>query len=126
MWLLDVNLPTALTDLLRSYGILAETAAARGWRELTNGELAQAAFRGGFRALLTRDRQFGRGTGRIIETMPELANDRSDRGRYHRVAMSVARIQMFERSPSACDGASRRPCIASSGTSHPEPGAVAA
>ena len=50
MWLLDVNLPTALTGLLYSYGILAETAAARGWRELTNGELAQAASRGGFRA----------------------------------------------------------------------------
>jgi hypothetical protein len=73
MWLLDVNLPTALTGLLGRYGIFAETAAARGWRELTNGELAQAAFRAGFRALLTRDRQFGTAAGRIIETLPELA-----------------------------------------------------
>ncbi len=40
MWLLDVNLPTALTRLLRGYGILAETAAGRGSRELTNGALA--------------------------------------------------------------------------------------
>jgi len=73
MWLLDVNLPTALTGLLHSYGILAETAAARGWRELTNGELAQAASRGGFRALLTRDRRFGTATGNVFETLADLA-----------------------------------------------------
>ncbi len=37
MWLLDVNLPTALTDLLRKYEMEADTAVRRGWRELTNG-----------------------------------------------------------------------------------------
>jgi predicted nuclease of predicted toxin-antitoxin system len=73
MWLLDVNLPTALTGLLHGYGILAETTAARGWRELTNGELAQAASRGGFTALLTRDRGFGTAVGSVLETLPDLA-----------------------------------------------------
>jgi len=33
MWLLDVNLPTALTRLLHGYDIVAETTARRGWRE---------------------------------------------------------------------------------------------
>jgi len=35
MWLLDVNLPTALTRLLHAYDIVAETTARRGWRERT-------------------------------------------------------------------------------------------
>ena len=49
MWLLDVNLPTALTGLLQNYNIAAETTVARGWRELTNGALAEAASCEGFR-----------------------------------------------------------------------------
>ena len=73
MWLLDVNLPTALTRLLQSYPIVAETAAARGWRDLTNGALAQAACREGFRVVLTRDRRFGTSAGNILETLPKLA-----------------------------------------------------
>jgi len=73
MWLLDVNLPTALTRLLHAYGILAESTAARGWRELTNGELAQVASREGFRALLTRDRAFGTAARSVLETLPDLA-----------------------------------------------------
>jgi hypothetical protein len=73
MWLLDVNLPTALTTLLHGYGILAETTAARGWRALTNGELAQAAARGGFSVLVTRDRAFGAAAGGALETLPDLA-----------------------------------------------------
>jgi hypothetical protein len=73
MWLLDVNLPTALTRLLHGYGILAETTAARGWRELMNGELAYAAVRGGFSALLTRDRAFGRAADNVLEALPDLA-----------------------------------------------------
>ncbi len=36
MWLLDVNLPTALLGVLRSRGIDCDTAASRGWRDLTN------------------------------------------------------------------------------------------
>ncbi len=73
MWLLDVNLPTALAGFLRGQGIVAETAAARGWRQLTNGALAQTAARCGFDALLTRDRGFGAATGNVLETLPNLA-----------------------------------------------------
>lgn len=57
MWLLDVNVPTA----------------SRSWRGLTNGALAQAAVRHGFRVLLTRDRRFGTASGSILETLPDLA-----------------------------------------------------
>jgi len=73
MWLLDVNLPTALTRLLHGYDIVAETLAGRGWRELTNGALAEAASREGFRVLLTRDRRFGVSARSIIEALPKLA-----------------------------------------------------
>jgi hypothetical protein len=73
MWLLDVNLPTALTRLLHGYGIVAETTVGRGWRELTNGALALATFREGFRVLLTRDRRFGASAGNILEALPGLA-----------------------------------------------------
>ncbi|OGK96373.1 MAG: hypothetical protein A3E31_03915 [Candidatus Rokubacteria bacterium RIFCSPHIGHO2_12_FULL_73_22] len=73
MWLLDVNLPTALAGLLLGYDITAETTAGRGWRELTNGALAQAASREGFRVLLTRDRRFGASAGSMLEALPALA-----------------------------------------------------
>jgi predicted nuclease of predicted toxin-antitoxin system len=73
MWLLEVNLPTALTRLLREYGIVAETTAQRGWRELTNGPLAEMASRDGFRVLLTRDRRFGASAGNTLAALPELA-----------------------------------------------------
>lgn len=59
MWLLDVNLPTALTRVLRTHDVSAETAVERGWRDLTNGALAEAASRAGFLVVLTRDRRFG-------------------------------------------------------------------
>ena len=49
MWLLDVNLTNGLIRLLQSYGIRCDTTARRGWRDLTNGALAEAAFREGFR-----------------------------------------------------------------------------
>lgn len=73
MWLLDVNLPTALTHLLRAYGIAAETTAARGWRDLTNGALAQVASREGFRVVATRDRRFGTSARSALATLPNLA-----------------------------------------------------
>jgi pimeloyl-ACP methyl ester carboxylesterase len=73
MWLLDVNLPTALVALLREYGLTAETAAARGWRTLTNGVLASATAQAGFQVLLTRDRGFGRSATSVLATLPELA-----------------------------------------------------
>lgn len=73
MWLLDVNLPTALIGLLRGYGIAAETTAERGWRELTNGALAQVAAREGFRTLLTPDRRFGVAVRGVLDALPDLA-----------------------------------------------------
>ncbi len=73
MWLLDVNLPTALLGVLRSRGIDCDTAASRGWRDLTNGLLAEAAFRAGFRVILTRDRGFGESAARALRLLPELA-----------------------------------------------------
>jgi Domain of unknown function (DUF5615) len=73
MWLLDVNLPTALVGLLSDYGLAAETAAHRGWRALTNGALAHAAAHAGFRVLLTRDRGFGVSAVNVLSTLPDLA-----------------------------------------------------
>ena len=73
MWLLDVNLPSGLAPLLHSYGIACDTTARRGWRDLTNGDLAESAFRGGFRVILTRDRLFGTSARRAMAALPELA-----------------------------------------------------
>jgi hypothetical protein len=73
MWLLDVNLPTALLGVLRSYGIDCDTAANRGWRDLTNGALAETAFRAGFRVVLTRDRAFGESAAKALRSLPNLA-----------------------------------------------------
>jgi len=66
-------LPTALPGVLRSRGIDCDTAASRGWRDLTNGPLAEAAFRAGFRVILTRDRGFGESAARALRLLPELA-----------------------------------------------------
>ncbi len=73
MWLLDVNLPNGLIRLLQSYGIPCATTALRGWRDLTNGALAEAAFREGFRVILTRDRLFGTSARGALAALPELA-----------------------------------------------------
>ena len=73
MWLRDVNVPAALTRILRDHGIAAETAATRGWRELTNGALARVAAHADFKVILTRDRGFGVATTPILDTLPDLA-----------------------------------------------------
>ena len=73
MWLLDVNLPTGLVGVLTGYGIDCDTTAKRGWRDLTNGLLAQAAFGAGFRVILTRDRLFGESASGALRALPELA-----------------------------------------------------
>lgn len=73
MWLLDVNLPNGLGQLLRGYGISCDTAARRDWRDLTNGALADIAFREGFRVILTRDRLFGTSARQALAALPELA-----------------------------------------------------
>ncbi|PWU16666.1 MAG: hypothetical protein C5B49_10260 [Bdellovibrio sp.] len=73
MWLLDVNLPKGLAKKLNSLGIEADTTADRGWRDLGNGALAEAAYKAGFRAILTRDRLFGESAARALKSYPELA-----------------------------------------------------
>ena len=73
MWLLDVNLPNGLTRLRHGYGISCDTTARREWRDLTNGALADAAFRDGFRVILTRDRLYGASARRALAPLPELA-----------------------------------------------------
>ncbi len=73
MWLLDVNLPNGLLQLLQSFGIASDTTVRQGWRALTNGELATAAFAAGFRVILTRDRDFGTTAGKTLSQFPELA-----------------------------------------------------
>ena len=73
MWLLDVNLPNGVIQLLRGYGIACDATARRGWRVLTNGALAEAAFREGFRVILTRDRRFGTSARGVLAARPELA-----------------------------------------------------
>jgi hypothetical protein len=73
MWLPDVNLPTALVAFLGRQGLSCDTAASRGWRGLTNGSLAEVAFRAGFNVVLTRDRLFGSAAGRTLRSLPDLA-----------------------------------------------------
>jgi predicted nuclease of predicted toxin-antitoxin system len=66
MWLLDVNVPKKLVAILREFGIEAETAESRGWNDLTNGQLVQAAAGAGFSCVLTRDRLFGESAARTL------------------------------------------------------------
>lgn len=73
MWLLDVNVPTALTRTRHRYGFSAETAAQRGWRELTNGTLARVAAQADFTVVLTRDRGFSVSFAAVLDTLSELA-----------------------------------------------------
>ena len=73
MWLLDVNLPNGLLKKLQTLGIKAETTVYRGWRNLGNGKLAEAAFSAGFKVILTRDRLFGESAGKALKKFPELA-----------------------------------------------------
>jgi hypothetical protein len=50
MWLLDANMPIQLVQLLKQLGIEADSAVARGWNALGNGDLVAAAARGNFKA----------------------------------------------------------------------------
>lgn len=73
MWLLDVNLPNALLGILKKFGIDTDSSAARGWRNLSNGELAATAHKTGFKVILTRDRVFGESAGKVLRSYPQLA-----------------------------------------------------
>ena len=73
MWLLDVNMPRQLKALLADLGMTADTANARGWGTLVNGDLLDAAATAGFKCLLTRDRLFGESASRHLKRYPNFA-----------------------------------------------------
>ena len=73
MWLLDVNTPKPLIDVLSEFGIKADTATARGWATLTNGRLVEAAAADGFWCLLTRDRLFGESASQAVKRFQDFA-----------------------------------------------------
>ena len=58
MWLLDVKMDVHLVQTLLELGVSCDTAANRGWKALSNGELVSAAIAAGFTCLLTRDQLF--------------------------------------------------------------------
>jgi predicted nuclease of predicted toxin-antitoxin system len=72
MWLLDVNVPKKIAHVLGEFGIDAQTAESRGWSDLTNGELIEAAAGAGFLCVLTRDRLFGESAARSLRRFPEI------------------------------------------------------
>jgi hypothetical protein len=73
MWLLDANMDVHLVGVLASLGISSATAASRGWRALSNGDLVAAAATAGFKCLLTRDPLFGQSASRVLKLLPEFA-----------------------------------------------------
>jgi predicted nuclease of predicted toxin-antitoxin system len=73
MWLLDHNVPVQLRELLVEFGIEADTAFARGWQTLRNGDLVATAMRDGFRVLLTRDTKFAEAARSALKHQSDLA-----------------------------------------------------
>ena len=43
MWLLDMNMPKGLVAALGDLGVKSEHAGSRGWGDLKNGKLVEAA-----------------------------------------------------------------------------------
>jgi hypothetical protein len=70
MWLLDVNMPRQVVDKLGVLRIEAHAAESRGWGQLGNGQLVEAAIAAGFTCLLTRDRLFGQSAARALKRFP--------------------------------------------------------
>ena len=73
MWLLDANMDVHLAELLRAMGLECDTAANRGWKTLTNGDLVTQAIADGFDCLLTRDTLFGESAARALKSYPHFA-----------------------------------------------------
>jgi predicted nuclease of predicted toxin-antitoxin system len=73
MWLLDANMDVHLVAVLADFGISADTAASRGWKALSNGDLVAAAAAGDFACLLTRDQLFGESASRALRLFPQFA-----------------------------------------------------
>ena len=68
MWLLDANVDVHLVQTLHELGVSCDTAANRGWKALSNGELVSVAISAGFTCLLTRDQLFGESAARALKT----------------------------------------------------------
>ena len=73
VWLLDANMDVHLVEVLESFHIACDTAIARGWGAIENGELVAAAVRHGFDCLLTRDRMFGESAAQSLHALPGFA-----------------------------------------------------
>jgi|SRR5450759_4541434 hypothetical protein len=73
MWLLDMNMPKGLVAALGKLGVKSEHASLRGWGDLKNGKLVEAAADAGFTCLLTRDRLFGESASRTLKRFPGFA-----------------------------------------------------
>ena len=67
MWLLDANMDVHLVQTLNELGVSCDTAANRGWKALSIGELVSAAVAAGFTCLLTRDQLFGESAARALK-----------------------------------------------------------
>jgi hypothetical protein len=67
MWLLDVNIDVHLVPVLNELGVDCDTAANRGWKALSNGDLVGTAVSAGFTCLLTRDQRFGESAARALK-----------------------------------------------------------
>lgn len=73
MWLLDKNLPCHIEPVLRSHSIQFETVSLRGWDELRNGDLLEAASLAGFKCILTRDVLFKESATQALKAHPHMA-----------------------------------------------------
>jgi predicted nuclease of predicted toxin-antitoxin system len=73
MWLLDKNVPIQLVDLLRDLGVEAQTAEAKGWGGLTNGELVAATAQAGISCILTRDHLFAQSAAKALKVHTSLS-----------------------------------------------------
>ncbi len=63
-------MPVQLDAMLEEFGIKADSALARGWNTLSNGDLVRAAVQHKFTVLLTRDRLFGESAASALMYMP--------------------------------------------------------
>jgi hypothetical protein len=68
MWLPDTNMPLQILALLKGVEVGVDSAVARGWNRLSNGDLVSKAVDAGFTVLLTRDRLFAESAARALKT----------------------------------------------------------
>lgn len=71
MWLLDHNLPRQLYEVFKkTLKLPADTVRHRGWDHLENGELVEAAVKGGFVCILTKDVRFRESAAKTLKKYP--------------------------------------------------------